>query len=214
MSKLTRLVLAALLVELVVAAIFVPSMRWEVISENLSGAAGARRLDTVRLAITLAAPLVLAAAWMAMERRLRASDTTLSPPHRGYAEAGLLTAAFFLMAYQGWFANHLGESTVAHAGQEHMLRAGTIFAGLVMAIHGNFAAKTPAPTGPRAPDPAVWTKVKSRSGWVLSLAGLMIAVCAIVLPPPALLFPFALVAVSAITYAAVQNRALRAAPLP
>jgi hypothetical protein len=214
MSKVTRLVLTALLVELAIAAIFVPSMRWDIISENLSGATGARRLDIVRLVITLAAPLVLAAAWITMERRLRASDTTLSPPHRGYAEAGLLTAAFFLMAYQGWFASHLGETTVAHAGQEHMLRAGAIFAGLVMAIHGNFAAKTPAPTGPRAPDPAIWTKVKSRSGWVMSLAGLTIAVCGIVLPPPSLLFPFALVAASAIIYAAVQNRALRAARLP
>jgi hypothetical protein len=209
MSRLTNLVLAALLIELFVVATLVPFVQWGAISENLSGSLGVRRLDTVRLIITFAAPLALAAAWAATARRLKASDVRLSPPHRSYAEAGLLTVAFFLMAYQGWFASHLGENHIAHASREHMLRAATIFAGMVMAIQGNFASKTPAPTGPRAPDPAVWTKVKSRTGWAFSLAGVTIALGAMVLPLNSLFAPFVLAGLSALVYAAVQSRALR-----
>jgi hypothetical protein len=118
MSRLTRLVLAAVLIELFVVALLVPVMQWDAISENLSGLPGVRRLDTVRLIITFVAPFVLAAAWAVIARRLGASDVRLSPPHRGYAEAGLLTVAFFLMAYQGWFASHLGENHIAHASRE------------------------------------------------------------------------------------------------
>ena len=208
MSRLARLVLAAVLIELCVVALLVPVMQWDAISENLSSSPGVRRLDTVRLIITFVAPFVLAAAWAVIARRLGASDVRLSPPHRGYAEAGLLTVAFFLMAYQGWFASHLGENHIAHASREHMLRAVAIFAGMVMAIQGNFASKTPAPTGPRAPDPAAWTKVKSRTGWALSLAGVTIAVCAMILPIKDLFAPFVLVGLAAIAYAALQNRAL------
>jgi hypothetical protein len=211
MSRLTRLILAALLIALFVVAILVPFLRWDAISENLSGSSGVRRLDMVRLIVTVVAPLALSAAWAATARRLKASDVRLSPPHRGYAEAGILTVAFFLMAYQGWFASHLGENHIAHASREHMLRAGAIFAGMVMAIQGNFASKTPAPTGPRAPDPAAWTKVKSRTGWAFSLAGVTIAVGAMVLPLEDLLAPFVFVGLSAMVYAAVQNRALRIA---
>jgi hypothetical protein len=199
-------VLAAVLVELAVVAIITPLTRWNAISANLSGVMGVRRLDTVRLIVTFIAPIVLAVAWAAFAKRLRSAAPAFSSPHRGYAEAGILTTAFFLMAYQGWFASHLGLSEVAHASRELMLRAGTIFAGMVMAIQGNFTCKAPAPSGPGAPDPAAWTQVKSRSGWTLSLAGITIAVCAIVLPLDPLVAALVLLGLSAIGYVAVQNQ--------
>ena len=212
MSKMTKLVLGAIFVELIAVAMIVPSTRWGAISVNLSAATGARRLDTVRLIVTFIAPLVLALSGVLTARRLKSPAPSLSSPHRGYAEAGILVAAFFLMAYQGWFAAHLGESQIAHASREFMLRAGTIFASMVMAIQGNFTAKVPFPSGPRAPDPATWTRVKSRSGWVMSLAGVVIAVSAIALPLHLLLEVFVILAASTIGFVVVQNLRLRASP--
>ena len=66
---------------------------------------------------------------------------------------------------------------------------------------------------PFGDDPAAWTRVKSRSGWALSLAGVTTAVCAIVLPLHSLFAAFVLVALSAIGYVAIQNRSLRGAPV-
>ena len=211
MSRMTRLVLAAVFVELIAVAIIVPATRWDAISVNLSAAAGARRLDTVRLIITFVPPLVLALSAALTARRLKSSAPRLSSPHRGYAEAGILVAAFFLMAYQGWFAAHLGEGQVAHASRDFMLRAGAIFAGMVMEVQGNFTAKAPSPSGLRAPDPATWTRVKSRSGWIMSLTGVVIAVSAISLPLQLLLEVFMLLGASAIAYVVIQNLRLRAA---
>jgi len=211
-NRLTKLVLAAVFVELIAVAIIVPSTQWDAISVNLSAATGARRLDTVRLIITFVAPLVLALSGALTARRLKSSAPSLSSPHRGYAEAGILVAAFFLMAYQGWFAAHLGESQIAHASRELMLRAGTIFAGMVMAVQGNFTAKVPFPSGLRAPDPATWTRVKSRSGWIMSLAGVVIAVSAIAMPLQPLFEVFMLLGTSTIGYVVIQNFRLRAAP--
>lgn len=212
MSKMTKLVLAAVFVELIAVAIIVPSTRWGAISANLSAATGARRLDTVRLIITFGAPLVLVLGGALVAVRLRSTAPSLSSPHRGYAEAGILVAAFFLIAYQGWFAVHLGDGQVAHASRELMLRAGTIFAGMVMAIQGNFAAKAPSPSGVRAPDPATWARVKSRSGWLMALTGVVIAVSAIALPLQTVLEVFVVLGASTIGYVVIQNLRLRAAP--
>jgi hypothetical protein len=212
-SKTTRLVLAAVLVELIAAAIIIPSIRWSAISTDLSGASFARRADIFGLIVAFAAPLALAGAWAVFEKRLSAAPS-LSSPHRGYAEGGILAAAFFLMAYQGWFASHLGQSEVAPASGELALRAATIFAGMVWAVHGNFAAKTPAPSGLGAPDPVVWMRVKSRTGWIMVLAGVAVAVCAIILPFKPLGAVFILVGLSVMGSLAVQRRALRRAPAP
>lgn len=142
------------------------------------------------------------------ERRLVSPSYRRSPTHRGYAEAGLLTIAFFLVAYQGWFASHLGQGLPGYASRELMLRGGAIFAGMVMAIQGNFSAKAPAPEGDGAPDPATWTRVKSRSGWVMSLGGLVVAICAIALPLAQMLPVFVLLGVATIIYVVIQQRGL------
>ncbi|HEY5411170.1 MAG TPA: hypothetical protein VIJ94_10635 [Caulobacteraceae bacterium] len=208
MSKLTRLILAAALLELIAVALVFPFLRWGVISENLSGVTDARRLDTIRLFVTFAAPFALLALWMVISRRLKAYANP-SRAHRGYGEASLLVAAFFLMAYQAQFASQLGAGAVRAADPELQARAGAMFCGLLMAIMGNFAAKIPAPAGSPTADPGVWTKVALGYGWTMALGGLTLAVCAIVLPLH-VLFPLILIGVLAIVpYAVLVDRALR-----
>jgi hypothetical protein len=63
-----------------------------------------------------------------------------------------------------------------------MLRLSTIFAGLLVAVQGNFLAKAAPPTGERAPDPAAWTRAMLRIGWVNAAIGLALAACAVGLP--------------------------------
>lgn len=208
MTRLTRIVVGFVLLELIAVAAGVPAARWPAISAALSGGGALLRLDTVRLVMTSASPLILLAAWLVFERRLASPSSRPSNPHKGYAEAGLLTVAFFLMIYQGWFASHLGQGFPAHASRELMLRAGTIFAGMVMAIQGNFSSKTPAPEGAGVLASAAWTTAKLRSGWVMSLGGLAIAVCAVVLPWGQLLPTFLLLGVATVTYVALQQRKL------
>jgi hypothetical protein len=208
---MTRLVLAIVLMELLAVSVCVPLMRWGAIAINLSSGGGLRRLDTVRLLMTFVAPLALLAAGVAASRRLSSVSPTVSSAQRGYGEAGILTAAFFLIAYQGWFASHLGSAEVGQIDHNMMLRAGTIFAGMVMAVQGNFSSKTPAPTGLRAPNPDSWRKAKARSGWTMAVAGVAIAVGAIAFPTQTLFGWFCLIGLSTFCYVALQHLRIRPA---
>jgi hypothetical protein len=210
MTKMTRLVLAFVLIELTAVAACVPLMRWGAIANNLSSGVGVRRLETVRLLMTIVAPLTLLAARWAASRRISSVSPTLSSTQRGYGEAGILTAAFFLIAYQGWFASHLGSARV-EIDRDLMVRAGAIFAGMVMAVQGNFSSKTPAPTGLRAPDPDSWRKVKARSGWTMAVAGVAIAVGAIAFPTEILFGWFCLVGLATFCYVTLQHLSVRPA---
>jgi hypothetical protein len=186
MTRQTQFLLAAILLELMVVAIAVPLMRWDAISAGLAAAASMRRVTLVQLVQTVAPPIELGVVWAIVRRRLSSNSPRLADSHRGYHEAGLLVIAFFLLATQAWFASHLGHGRAT--GVEPLARMGTIFAGMVMAIQGNFTAKAPPPTGDRAPDEIAWALAARRCGWVLCILGLALAIGAITLPMPLVAF--------------------------
>lgn len=208
MSKPTALLLAAVILELMLSATSVAFLRWSDVAADLASHTGAHRLDLVRLVIAFGAPIVLAAAMFVLVRWSESETPRRSAAQKGYGEAGVIAAAFFLVAYQAWFVSHLGERQIPHAGREVMLRASAIFAGMLLAVQGNFSAKTPVPSGQRAPDPSSWARVKLRSGWVLSIAGLVVALCAIMLPLGSLLAVLIVVGISVVAFTVAQHRQL------
>lgn len=205
MTRQTKFLLAAILLELLAVAITVPLLRWDAVSAGLAAAPPMRRVTMVQLIETLAPPLGLAMAWRLVGRRMTSTTPRLADSHRGYHEAGLLVIAFFFLATQAWFASHLGHGRAS--GIEPLARMAAIFGGMVMAIQGNFTAKAPAPTGERAPDEAAWTRAARRCGWALCVAGLTLAICAITLPIRLVLFSFLAIWLLAMGYLLVHRRA-------
>lgn len=206
MTRQTQFVLAVLLMELLSVAVAIPLMRWDAVSAGLAATSLVRRVTLVQLVETVWPPLGLILVWVAGSRRLASTTPRLADNHRGYTEAALLAAGFFLLAMQGWFASHLGHGRAT--GFEPVARMAAIFAGLLMATQGNFTAKASPPTGERAPDPASWGRVMRRCGWAQSLAGLAVAIGAVALPPAPMAFVFLAAWLLAMGYLLTQRRAL------
>lgn len=205
MTRQTKFLLAAILLELLAVAIGIPLLRWDTVSAGLAASASMRRVTLVQLVQTVAPPIELGVVWAIVRRRLSSNSPRLADSHRGYHEAGLMVVAFFLMATQAWFASQLGHGRAT--GVEPLARMGAIFAGMVMAIQGNFTAKVPPPTGDRAPDEIAWALAARRCGWVLCILGLALALGAITLPMPLVAFSFLATWLLAMGYLLAHRRA-------
>lgn len=160
----------------------------------------------------LGSAIVLAGLIPFMQRQLASTSPRYSDDHRRYAQSAALTWYLFLAAWWAWMAlDAYGLAPPSALDRQTFLRLVLIFAGVGMAVRGNFFGKIRPPMGERAPDPGAWTRGALRTGWMLALMGTAIVVAAIALPMRAMLFVLIPVMVGMISLGVAQRRMMRGA---
>jgi len=125
-------------------------------------------------------PVMLAATVVIADRKLGSDRPRMAEDHRRYFQIGLGSTFLFALAAQAWTALVFVQQ--APAGPEVFLRLAAIWAGVSMAMRGNFMAKAGPPSGEGAPDRNRWSPAMLRMGWLLVLWGAVLVVCAVALP--------------------------------
>lgn len=125
-------------------------------------------------------PVWMSVGWAILEWQVARRSLRPAADHRRIVIGGFVATALFCLLVQLVFADAL--TTGWAPGGLLFLRLTTAFVGGLLAVQGNFLAKTNPPTGEKAPTPARWTRHVLRVGWVMALVGLALVVCSVVLP--------------------------------
>ena len=130
----------------------------------------------------VAMPAVLAGLLVFTQRGLERQTPQITPAGVWFVNFTMLTNAAVLIAAQAWMISvYVGP---LNAGPEFGTRLLVAFAGLSIAVGGNFLAKLRAPVDDVE---GRWARTTRRSAAILVLAGLSLTVCAVTLPPAGLL---------------------------
>jgi hypothetical protein len=203
MSRTLKLVLTAAVVQMLLLAIAVAAWRWQALADAPTG----RWLLGTFAAFFM--PVWLAMGAWVEARKMARPGLTAAPDTRRYNEITLMAAAALSVGVQAWMAG----SIVGFIPKDSIqIRAIEALTGVFFMVVGNFAAKTSPPTGPRAPDPAVWTRGMLRIGWAGVAAGLVILVAAITVDIDQMVWAIFGVTGLFATAVLLQQRAMRRKP--
>lgn len=203
MSRTLKLVLTAAVVEMLLLAIAVAVWRWQGVADAPDG----RWFLGTFGAFFMPAWLAMGA-WLTA-RKMARPGLTAAPDTRRYNEITLMAAAALAVGVQAWMAG----SIVGFIPKDSIqIRAIEALTGVFFMVVGNFAAKTSPPTGPRAPDAAVWTRGMLRIGWAGVVAGLVILIAAITVDIDQMVWAIFGVTGLYATAALIQQRAMRRKP--
>ncbi len=180
MNRSTNWIVAAATAEMVLVAI--GAVLWRgLIVEHLALAelTGQRKLVGATV-ILLLMPLWVALAWFIARRQIASRRMTPSAEHIRLFEISFVVGILMLVVMQGFLARSL--VTGDTAGRELLQRGSLAFAGVFTLVQGNFMAKVAPPTGPAAPPPHAWMRMRLAVGWASALIGLALLVCSVSLP--------------------------------
>jgi hypothetical protein len=203
MSRTLKLVLTAAVVEMLLLAIAVAVWRWQGFADAPDGRWFLGTFGAFFMPLWLAM-----GAWLEA-RKMARPGLTAAPDTRRYNEITLMAAAALAVGVQAWMAG----SIVGFIPKDSIqIRAIEALTGVFFMVVGNFAAKTSPPTGPRAPDAAVWTRGMLRIGWAGVAAGLVILVAAITVDIDQMVWAIFGVTGLFATAVLLQQRAMRRKP--
>jgi hypothetical protein len=198
MTRGFRLVLSVLVIASLVVAVGALGLRWREAGEFaaiFSGPKPARPILLLAMPVLLTGLLVFIELEMIEEKRAH-----LSRERRIFINFTLATQFAFLVGIQAWQAAvYLGP---VRPDPEFVVRLLSVFAGLAMAVRGNFLAKLPSPSADKAGD---FARTSRRTALILVLMGLALASCAAALPMKALLAALAGVFVALLVLTSVQR---------
>jgi hypothetical protein len=210
MSRTLKLVLLAAILEMSAVALAVAAWRFQALGWSLESLAAPERgrflAGTLMLAF-LPVWLALGAGFTA--RKMAKPGLKAAPDTRRYNEITLMAAAAFAVGVQAW---GVGSVLGVIPKGEAQLRAIEALSGVFLMVAGNFLAKTSPPTGPRAPDPAAWTRGMLRIGWTGVAAGLVIVVAAITVAIDRMIWVIFTACGGYVLASVLQYRAMRQKP--
>jgi len=206
MSRTLKLVLLAAIVETTLVALAVIVWRWDTVAA-LPPHARTRPIIGAFAMLSFPAWLGLAS-WVIAYKMARPGLTT-APDTRRYNETTYMAMAAFAVGVQAWT---LGTVLGVVPKGEISIRAIEALTGVFMIVAGNFAAKTSPPTGPGAPDPAVYARGALRIGWISVAAGFVVLVASITVAIKPMIWIIFAAAASCAIATWLQRRAMRRKP--
>ena len=204
MNRIVKLILLLLAIETSAGAAGAIAWAWR------AGVIGEGDLRHQLLPVFLLVfPLIAWGVLAWASRRLAADRPRLAEDHRRHLQGALVFHMLVLALAQGWLIYGYVDAGPPPLDRESFARLAFILMGVALAVRGNFVAKVSPPTGEGAPDAGAWTRSLLRSGWLMTLAGAAMVVCALALPVPALVLLAPLVALALIAIGQAHRRAVQ-----